>query len=550
MESFHSLGKIISHLCSCSCIKIACFRRSVWGLMVLLFRFILFHINPFVVLLCYFVSVSFLGFLILKLLNPRTDSFKPKDLDIFFTSVSATTVSSMSTVEMEVFSNTQLVFITILMFVGGEVFVSMFGLLFTKYKLRNRARIHGSRVGSVSSESMSPTNPVDQLEIELGMVTLSETESRKPSSVDLVSTVESIMSTNEEELRYNSIRYLVFVIMGYLLVVHIGGSALVALYVSLVTSARDVLRNKGLQIPTFSIFITVSTFASCGFVPTNENMIVFSKNSGLLLLLIPQVLLGNTLYPSCLRFLIWVLGWFTKKPEFNYMLTNTREMKYFHLLPSLHSSLLVVTVFGFIVVQFILFCSLEWNSQGLDGMDPFQKLVAALFQTVNSRHTGESVIDLSILSPAILVLFVVMMYLPPYTSFLPIKDVDWCSRRSEKKNKTGGRLAENLKFSQLSYLVIFIIAICITEREKMKEDPLNFSTVNIVIEVISAYGNVGFTAGYSCKRQLNPQEFCKDTWYGFVGRWSNKGKVILILVMFFGRLKKFNMGGGKGWKLL
>ncbi|KAI6680966.1 hypothetical protein NL676_034847 [Syzygium grande] len=321
---------------------------------------------------------------------------------------------------------------------------------------------------------------------------------------------------------------------------------------ALISSARDVLKKKGLKMVTFSIFTVVSTFASCGFVPTNENMIIFSKNSGLLLILIPQVLLGNTLFPSTLRFTLWLMGRFNKKAEIKYLLNRTGEVGYKHLLPSVYSSLLVVTVLGFIGVQFIMVCSMQWDSEVLSGLSTYEKIVGVIFQCVNSRHTGETIVDLSQVAPAILVVFVVMMYLPPYTSFLPAKGGERLpgnSKRREPK-RSYKQLWENLKFSQLSYLAIFIIMVCITERKKTKEDPLNFNVLNIAVEVISAYGDVGFSTGYSCESTAKARQGHEDKWYGFSGKWSDQGKIILIVVMIFGRLKKFNMKGGQAWILL
>ncbi|KAB5514696.1 hypothetical protein DKX38_028602 [Salix brachista] len=546
----------------------------------------------------------------------------------------------MSTVEMEVFSNTQLIIMTILMLLGGEVLTSILGLYLSSFKI-SKPETKESRVSSVCRNPPKHTS-FPGLEIE------------KPTNVDVECNINSL-DNYDHSLKPNSIKFLAWVALGYFSVVHIAGSSLVAMYTSLVPSARQILSSKGIKIQTFSVFITVSTFSNCGFVPTNENMVAFKKNSGLLLILIPQILLGNTLYPSCLRFLIWVLEKITRKVEFRYILMNSRELGYGHLLSFSHSCLLAVTVLGFILVEFIIFCSMEWSSGAMDGLNSNQKLIGALFEVVNSRHTGESIVDLSIISPAILVLFVVMMlkdvyvmnvgdsraivaqnepqdvgssyqesemaggrvahvtlnergvvrkiciglalglaargwprrdvnervvkrvaetpviepvprvlsknqdpsliilclatrYLPPYTSFMPVKQ-QVISENGQKCKNRRKSLVQCLLLSPLSILAIVVILICVSEREKLKKDPLNFNVLNITMEVVSAYGNVGFSTGYSCKRQLEPDSSCKDAWFGFVGRWSNMGKLILILVMFFGRLKKFSINGGKAWKL-
>lgn len=492
-------------------------------------RYMVFQLNPFWVQLVYFMAISLIGYFVLKLSNPRSSSpsWPPSDLDVFFTSVSATTVSSMSTVEMEVFSNIQLVIITVLMFLGGEVFVSVLQILF---KLAYTS-------GNFPPAAEKNADQYDNYCVELDLVSCSHP----------IQNQFDHQAAENDGLKYNSTKFLAYIVLGYLLAVHILGFNSVFMYMSLVPSARRVLKTKSISLLTFSVFVIVSTFANCGFVPTNENMIVFRSNPGLLWLLMPQVLLGNTLYPVSLRVVIWVLEKTMKRVELSYIL---REMDYEYLLSGWRCCLLGLTIGGFVLVQLIVFLAMEWNSLGLEGLSPYQKVVASLFQVMNSRHAGESIVDLSTIAPAILVIFIVMMYLPPSTIYLPT-----CDYKKKKKEATssqngkGRSILKSLMLSELSYLTIFIILVCITERESMKEDPINFSVLNITLEIISAYGNVGFSTGYSCGRQLKHDETCKDRWCGLVGRWSDGGRFVLILVMFFGRLKKFHFNGGQAWKL-
>uniref|UniRef100_A0A0D3FZY6 Uncharacterized protein n=1 Tax=Oryza barthii TaxID=65489 RepID=A0A0D3FZY6_9ORYZ len=348
----------------------------------------------------YFLAISCLGYGLLGVLKVREPGAAPRRIDRFFTAVSAATVSSMSTVEMEVFSNGQLVVLTVLMLLGGEVFVSLVGLASKWSKLRSDAMDRSRRVESHGDVALAD---IDGGDVENPTSSGEEAASRRrPMDADT--------------LRHNAVRALFYIVLAIFAVVHVVGAVAVAAY----------------------------------------NMVVFKRDAPLQLLLVPQVLAGNTLFAPLLAACVAVL--------------------------------------------MALVCGMEWGG-ALQGMSPWEKVVNALFLAVNARHTGESTVDLSILAPAILVLFVLMMYLPPYTTWFPFEE-NSTTKDSNAENQ-GIRLLESTLLSQLSYLTIFVIAICITERRKLKEDPLNFSVLSIVVEVVRQVRLNGFLPEKKNADQVN-----------------------------------------------
>jgi Trk-type K+ transport system membrane component len=361
-----------------------------------MYHFLLFHVHAFWIQLVYFIFVSVFGFLILKVSPMRDFAYQPSKLDLFFTSVSATTVSSMDSIELESFSNSQLIVITLLMLLGGEVFTSMLGLQFQNIRIRKEEELIAQKSQLLELTTSDDPNTNLQNQIEMGIL-----------NTKLSDIPQAPMSPNY--LKQNSVRYLSLLVLGYLILVHFTGYTSMLMYLNIFPSAKVVLEGKGISLQIFSFFTVVSSFANCGFVPTNENMIVFKACSGLLLIVATQILLGNTLFASTLRFVIWVFKKVTKRQEFEYMLSNHEQIGYDHLLSGSHALSVAVYVVAFTLIQLVLFCSMEWWSEGLEGLGSYQKLVGGLFMSVNSRHAGESVVDLSVVSPAVLVLFVVMM---------------------------------------------------------------------------------------------------------------------------------------------
>ncbi|CAL9211780.1 unnamed protein product [Musa hybrid cultivar] len=236
---------------------------------------------------------------------------------MLFMPTSALTVSGLAAVEMENLSGAQIVVLSLLMFHGGKVFVTLLGLLFGRGK---------------QDEPGSSAGRVDSACIEL--------ESVDPSQ-NTIDRIESGISPAAAGGDESSVRSLGYVVSGYVAIFHLIGT-------SLLLGARGILKTKGIDVFLFCLSATVSSFANGGLIASNENMAIINKDPVVLLLMIAQVLGGNTVFP----------------------------------------------------------------------------------------------------------------------------------------------LQEEV--SQLSYIAIFIIAICITERRKMTRDPHNFSTLKLIFEVISGYRNVGF----------------------------------------------------------
>ncbi|KAJ3696272.1 hypothetical protein LUZ60_001649 [Juncus effusus] len=509
-------------------IRMQSFRRAsryMSGLIMFMYRSIESHVHPFWIQLFYFLFIDLFGSFLLMVLKPTDPTFKPRYIDMLFLSTSSLTVSGLATLEMERLSSSQIVVMSLLMLLGGELFVSMLTVFFRAGK-QNATKLNVSRVNSV--------------EIEM-------------ETIEIVR-MESGLDITFKDLRQNSIKYLGFVILGYWVLFHLTGFIACFVYVSIISSAKEILNGKGINLGLFSFSTVVSSFANGGLIATNENMAIFGKNSGLLLFMVVLILAGNTLFPLFLRFLIWILkALFKNNEELEYMINSPKKLKFDQLLSNLGTFFQSATVIGMMISMVVTFCSINWSSPVFNGLNSYQKIINALFMSVNARHAGENSVDPSLISPAVLLLIIVMMYLPSSTTFMPIEEEEEKSYLEQKENSKGRRaLIEKIIMPQFVCVIIFVIVACIVERRRLSRDPLNFSVLSIMFETVSAYGNVGLSMGYSCARlqKLHPEmTSCVDKPYSFVGFWSDEGKLLIAFVMMYGRLKKFSERNGKAWKL-
>ncbi|KAH8698639.1 putative potassium transporter [Talaromyces proteolyticus] len=379
-------------------------------------------------------------------------------------------------------------------------------------------------------------------------------------------------------VEYKAISFLSIVVPLYFVLFNIFG--LVGIGAWIAVNKPDVARVNGLDPFWTGAFFAVSAFGNNGMSLLDVNMTALQTSVYVLLTMAFLILAGNTLYPCFLRLNIWAIRrilprtrWFDDwRNVLDFILDHPRRV-YTHLFPRRHTWYLLCTVILLNGIDWAGFELLSIGNNDIQSLGPY-RIIDGLFQAFAVRSGGFYVVTIADLHQGLLVLYVLMMYVSAFPVLLTIRNTNVYEERSlgiyatdnlaedQRHHASLGNVYSHIKSfissfntreryegqrdnyadendtsrsyfirqqlrSQLSHdiwwICLAVLFITIAEGPSYSQDPVTFSTFNIIFEVVSAYGCVGITVGLP------------DQNYSFSGAWHVISKLILVAVMLRGR---------------
>lgn len=262
-----------------------------------------------------------------------------------------------------------------------------------------------------------------------------------------------------------------------------------------------------------SVFHSISAFCNAGFS-------LFTNN------LADSRIVNNYVFTTTIAFLIILggIGFGTIMNIFNIDSWQLKKSR-IRIKLSLQTKIVLITTLVLIVIGTFATYALEYNVS-LKGMTELQKLHASFFQSVTTRTAGFNTIDMSKLSTATTVFYCILMFIGASpggtgggiktTTFTLIlfgslavlrnaKSVTYKNRTIPKETLLRGLIKS---FFSISIITLGILGLAVTENKSLRD---------ISFEVFSAFGTVGLSRGITASL-------------------SEYGKIIIILIMFIGRV--------------
>ncbi|KAJ6121100.1 hypothetical protein N7523_005380 [Penicillium sp. IBT 18751x] len=377
-----------------------------------------------------------------------------------------------------------------------------------------------------------------------------------------------LSSIEREELggvEYKAVSFLSWIVSLYFVLFNLLG--IIGMSTWLQAKHPEVTRENGLDPFWTGAFFAVSAFVNSGMSLLDKNMTALQLDAYPLLTLGMLILAGNTLYPCFLRFIIWTMRvlmpknqrWESWRVTLDFILDHPRRV-YTNLFPARHTWYLLGTIIILNGIDWAAFELLSIGNKEIQTLPSEYRVLDGLFQALAVRAGGFYVVTIADLRQGLLVLYVLMMYVSAYPVLVTIRNTNVYEERSlgiyahDDSPDSPDQPARGNVFldivrhhmgrptfsersrsyfvhqqlrSQLSHdiwwIAVAVLFIAIAESDHYSEQPVAFSTFNIVFEVVSAYGCVGVSVGYPGKNS------------SFCGAWHTISKLILAAVALRGR---------------
>jgi len=300
-------------------------------------------------------------------------------------------------------------------------------------------------------------------------------------------------------------RLLKFAVIGTLLIEGIGAVILTLRF------SQDYRLGKALWL---GIFHSVSAFSNAGFSPFNSNMMGYASDVTISLTVMVLIVLGGLGF--------WVLyDLFYWRPRGRKRLT-------------LHSKIALGVSGWLILIGACLLLFFEGDNT-MRGFDAGGKLLSSFFQSITARTAGFNSLPIDKLTNGALIVLIILMAIGASpgstgggiktTTFAIIMASFFTRLRSKEQVRIFERgIPEQIVTKAIGISFFWVMAVslaallmAVTESSG-PPDPLARNTmVEIVFEAFSALGTVGLSMG-------------------FTPRLSDGGKLIIILLMYIGRI--------------
>ncbi|KAF7502750.1 hypothetical protein GJ744_005189 [Endocarpon pusillum] len=387
-------------------------------------------------------------------------------------------------------------------------------------------------------------------------------------------------------LEYDALVLLSYLVPTYFFLFQLAGAIGMGAWMQ--SNQPDVALENGLDPFWTGSFFAISAFNNSGMALLDANAVALQNSYYCLLTLGFLILAGNTCFPPFLRLIIWTgkvciprswndSKWEKRREVLQFLLDHPRRC-YTHLFPRAQTWWLVGTLLVLNGIDWVAFEVLNIGNPATESIPAHFRGLDGLFQAFAVRSGGFYVVSISQLRPALLCLYIYMMYLSALPVTLTLRNTNVYEERSlgifaeeiantqasppqpqPRRDSISEHLASTLRRritgqtstsadfpttttattwsrrdfllqqlrGQLSHdlwwLALAIFLITIIETSQFSRDPINFSVFNIIFECVSAYGCVGISVGVPWDK------------YSFCGAWHTGSKLVLCAVMLRGR---------------